>query len=97
MSDTGVPCGMVREVSEAADLAAEAGRNCTRRLHIEGLPERGDVEVLGLGFQSAAAGLESLDAPPRLDQHRAEILEWLGKRQAPPAAVDAVSGSGTKG
>lgn len=99
MSAAGIPCGMVREVSEAADLAAEAGRNCTQRLHIDGLPDRGDVEVLGLGFQSAAAELESLEAPPRLDQHRGEILEWLDGKAGAERSEDAepIAGSGTNG
>lgn len=97
MSAAGIPCGMVREVSEAADLAAEAGRSCTQRLHIDGLPDRADVEILGLGFQSAAAGVESLDAPPRLDQHRGEILEWLSKNSASPSVVEELPGSGTNG
>ena len=87
MSAAGIPCGMVREVSEAAELAAAAGRDCTQRLHIEGLPDRGDVDILGLGFQSASETRDPLEAPPRLDEHRDEILEWLGAGRASPAAA----------
>jgi crotonobetainyl-CoA:carnitine CoA-transferase CaiB-like acyl-CoA transferase len=99
MSAAGIPCGMVREVSEAADLAATAGRNCTRRLHIDGLPDRADIDILGLGFQSAATGVEALEAPPRLNQHRDEILEWLGKQAGSRHTTGAVHvpGSGTHG
>jgi len=91
MSAAGIPCGMVREVSEAAELAMAAGRNCTQQLHIDGLPDCADVDILGLGFQSASGRMDEIEAPPRLDQHRHEILEWLGTKRVVPAAADSVS------
>lgn len=86
MSAAGIPCGMVREVSEAAELAADAGRDCTIPMHVDGLPDRGDVQIMGRGFSTASTPLTSLDAPPRLDEHRAEIEKWLGSSSSSNAA-----------
>jgi CoA:oxalate CoA-transferase len=78
MSAAGIPCGMVREVSEAAEFAAGVGRDCTIPIHVEGLPDHDDVSIVGRGFSAASTPTTSLDAPPRLDEHRDEILQWLG-------------------
>ena len=77
MSAAGIPCGMVREVSEAAEFAAQAGRECTIPVHVDGLPDRDDVQVLGRGFSAASMPPSPIEAPPRLDEHRGEILRWL--------------------
>lgn len=86
MSAAGIPCGMVRNVSEAAELAAEAGRDATIPVRIEGLPERDDVQIMGRGFGAASIAVTALDAPPRLDEHRDEILQWLTRRPEADAA-----------
>jgi crotonobetainyl-CoA:carnitine CoA-transferase CaiB-like acyl-CoA transferase len=78
MSAAGIPCGMVRDVGEAAELAETAGRKIRRQITIPGLPGRDTVGVVGAGFAMASAEHESLPAPPRLDEHRSEILGWLG-------------------
>ncbi|WP_442679239.1 CaiB/BaiF CoA transferase family protein [Sphingomonas sp. ASY06-1R] len=86
MSAAGIPCGMVRNVSEAAELAAEAGRDSTIPVRIAGLPDRDDVQIMGRGFTAASIPLTSLDPPPRLDENRNEILGWLERRREADAA-----------
>jgi hypothetical protein len=76
----------VRNVSEAAELAAEAGRDSTIPVRIEGLPDRDDVQIMGRGFTAASIPPTSLDAPPRLDANRDEILCWLERRREADAA-----------
>jgi CoA:oxalate CoA-transferase len=76
LSGAGVPCGMVRGVSDAASLPGLDGRGLRLPVHIAGLPDRQDVAVLGAGF---AAGWSETDLPPppRLGEHTDEIREWL--------------------
>jgi len=85
MSAAGIPCGMIREVSEAADLAAEAGRRTRRAVTIPDLPGGEEVAVMGLGFDLSDTTPEPLEAPPRLDQHRDELLAWLASANAEEA------------
>jgi crotonobetainyl-CoA:carnitine CoA-transferase CaiB-like acyl-CoA transferase len=73
LSAAGVPCGMVRRVDEAAALADPT---TLMTLSIDGLAN-GDVRIPGTGFRMAASETQALDAPPRLDENRAEILAWL--------------------
>jgi crotonobetainyl-CoA:carnitine CoA-transferase CaiB-like acyl-CoA transferase len=74
LSAEGVPCGMVRTVNEAVELASEAAL-----LHsqIPGIPQSGTLAIPNAGFtmQPGAPGTD--EPPPRLDQHRDEILDWL--------------------
>jgi crotonobetainyl-CoA:carnitine CoA-transferase CaiB-like acyl-CoA transferase len=77
LSAAGVPCGMVREISEAATLPALEDRQLMRELEIPGLPSKEQVRVLGLGYRSVAGVTEALPRPPRLDENREEILKWL--------------------
>lgn len=72
MSAAGIPCGMVRRVEEAAALA---GQNAFISVDI---PDgREHVQVPGLGFNAAENVIAGCPPPPRLDEHREEILEWL--------------------
>jgi crotonobetainyl-CoA:carnitine CoA-transferase CaiB-like acyl-CoA transferase len=77
LSAAGVPCGMVREISEAATLPALEDRQLMRELEIPGLPLKEQVRILGLGYRSVAGVAEPLPRPPRLDENREEILKWL--------------------
>ena len=77
LSAHGIPCGMVREIGEAASLPELEGRQLLLPLTVPGLPQREAVHVLGAGFRSES-GIETRPgAPPRPDQHRREILDWL--------------------
>ncbi|MFB0872977.1 MULTISPECIES: CaiB/BaiF CoA transferase family protein [unclassified Sphingobium] len=73
LSAAGIPCGMVRRVDEAAALA---GEDALLSVMVEGLPNDAPVRLPGTGFHMEP-GHVATDAPPRLDQHRDEILAWL--------------------
>jgi len=79
LSAAGIPCGMVRDISQAMALPALDQRDLRIGLNIPGLPGGEDVAVLGPGFLSAQAGSTELGAPPTLGQHTAEIKAWLAK------------------
>lgn len=74
MSASGIPCGLVRSVDEAAGLA---GPDALLRLEIPGLPESEPVAIPNAGFRMVPDGPGTNAVPPRLDENRAEILEWL--------------------
>lgn len=80
MSAEGIPCGMVRSVGEAAALA---GEGALMALSIPDLPGGEDVAIPNAGFRMAPGAPGTGAPPPRLDQHRAEILAWLGMDAAP--------------
>ena len=74
MSDAGIPCGMVRRIEEAAELA---GPHSLLPLTIEGLPDGEQVHIPGTGFRDHAAPAAALAPPPALDGDREAILRWL--------------------
>lgn len=76
MSSAGIPCGMVRTVGEAIDLA---GDGAMLTLSIPGLPNEDTISVPGPGFRLPDEPPLKPEAPPRLDQHRDEILAWLAE------------------
>ena len=78
LSGIGVPCGMVRRVDEAAALA---GADALLPLTVPGLPGGGDIAIPNAGFRMTPDGPGTDVPPPRLDEHRAEILDWLGMRE----------------
>jgi crotonobetainyl-CoA:carnitine CoA-transferase CaiB-like acyl-CoA transferase len=75
LSDAGVPCGRVREVGEAISLPHLEARNLKLPLNVPGLPQ--PVSVLNAGFCLSGDGPHVDVPPPRLDEHRDEILRWL--------------------
>ena len=77
LSAAGIPCGMVRDISEAMSLPELSQRALQLPLRIPGLPEREDVAILGPGFQSSAGVTRQIDPPPRLGEHTREVLDWL--------------------
>src|SRR5690606_37328413 len=54
LSAAGLPCGMVRDISEAVSLPALDERQLCRPLAVPGLPGREQVGVLGPGFLGAS-------------------------------------------
>lgn len=85
MSAVGIPCGMVREVGEAAEFGHLKDRHLRLPLDIPGLPVGGSVDIVNAGFVMAEDG-PAVDAPPPvLNEHREQIIEWL--RAANPGSA----------
>ena len=82
MSAAGIPCGMVRSISEAASFAHLAERRAMLPLVIDGLPEQDRVNIVNAGFRMSSDGPDVTEAPPRLGEHGRELLEWLGYSRA---------------
>lgn len=78
LSAAGVPCGMVRDVTEAISLPQLGERKLTSRLHVAGLPEREDVDIVNAGFLFGEDLPGVRASPPRLGEHSFEILDSLG-------------------
>lgn len=76
MSAKGIPCGMVRRVEEASDLARDG---TMLELDLSDDAHRGRVTIPGPGFRIAPGDVGAGGPPPRLDQHRREILSWLAE------------------
>ncbi len=78
LSAAGVPCGMVREVSEAVSLEGLEERGIRIPLHVPGLPDRQDVGIVNAGFKFSQDTPHTDAAPPRFGEHSETILEALG-------------------
>jgi crotonobetainyl-CoA:carnitine CoA-transferase CaiB-like acyl-CoA transferase len=94
MSAAGLPCGMVREVSEAVALPHLAVRNALLPITVPGLPRNEQVHVVNAGFAMAAENPGVTDPPPRLGEHNDAILQWLGYTPEAIAALGMTTGSG---
>lgn len=80
MSAAGIPCGMVRRVDEAVALADE-GALVT--VPVPGLTDcQGEIRIPNAGFRIEPTGPVRSEPPPRLDEHREEILRWLSEDDA---------------
>ncbi|MXO58436.1 CoA transferase [Altererythrobacter salegens] len=74
LSAKGIPCGMIRTVNEAVDLASDAS---LLHVPIPGIPQIGTLAIPNAGFSMEPGAPGTDEPPPRLDQHREEILAWL--------------------
>jgi CoA:oxalate CoA-transferase len=78
LSDAGVPCGMVREVSEALGLEGLEDRDIRIPLHVSGLPDRQNVDIVNAGFKYSEGSPHIDQPPPKHGEHSESILESLG-------------------
>jgi len=89
LSAAGVPCGMVRDVTEAISLPQLGERKLTSRLHVKGLPDREDVDIVNAGFLFGEDPPGVRASPPRLGEHSREVLDGLGFTAAEVEALTA--------
>lgn len=78
LSAAGVPCGMVRDVSEAVSLQGLDERGIRIPLNVPGLPDREDVEIVNAGFKFSQDSPHLDQPPPRAGEHGEDILKSLG-------------------
>jgi crotonobetainyl-CoA:carnitine CoA-transferase CaiB-like acyl-CoA transferase len=78
LSQAGIPCGMVREVSEAIGLDGLVERGIKLPLTVPSLPDRQEVAIVNAGFKFSQDSPHIDVAPPRHGEHTEEILESLG-------------------
>jgi crotonobetainyl-CoA:carnitine CoA-transferase CaiB-like acyl-CoA transferase len=78
LSAAGIPCGMVRDVTEAVALSGLRERGVTLPLRVPSLPSRQDVEIVNAGFLCNHDSPQVSSPPPRNGEHSNEILASLG-------------------
>ena len=74
LSAINIPCGKIRHVGEAAQLC---GSRALLNVNIKGLPGGEAVAVPNAGFDMRPGAPGTDEPPPKLDQNREEILQWL--------------------
>jgi len=74
LSEAGIPCGKIRRVGEAAQLCQP---DSLLEIEIDGIPCEGTVAVPNAGFRMSPGQPGTHEPPPRINQHRDEILAWL--------------------
>jgi CoA:oxalate CoA-transferase len=77
LSAAGVPCGMVRDVAEAITLPRLSERQLTSPLHVEGLPDRQNIDIVNAGFLFGNDPAGVREPPPRLGEHTEQVLKSL--------------------
>jgi len=87
LSRAGIPCGKIRHVSEAAELS---GKGAILDIDLEDYPGTAKVSVPNAGFRMEPGAPGTTEPPPRIDEHREEILQWLAslKRSAGRETVE---------
>lgn len=74
LSASGIPCGKIRRVSEAAQLSRPGA---LLDIAMDGGPGGGRIAVPNVGFRMEPGAPGTDQPPPRLNQNREEILQWL--------------------
>ncbi len=77
LQGSGVPCGAVWSVGQVLESDWAVSRGVVQCVQH---PELGQVRLTKPPFEFNGASLPITKAPPRLDEHRTEILEWLKKQ-----------------
>ena len=78
LSAAGIPCGMVRDVAEAASLPHLHERGIKIPLQVPGLPSPSPVDIVNAGFTFTEGGPTVADPPPVHGQDTEDVLTWLG-------------------
>jgi crotonobetainyl-CoA:carnitine CoA-transferase CaiB-like acyl-CoA transferase len=78
LSDAGIPCGMVRDVTEAVSLSGLRERGVTLPLRVPTLPGNKDIAIVNAGFLCNRDSPQVTAPPPRHGEHSDEILASLG-------------------
>jgi CoA:oxalate CoA-transferase len=78
LSNAGIPCGMVRDVSEAVSMSGLHERGVTLPLHVASLPSNQDVSIVNAGFLCDHDSPHVSLPPPQHGEHSDEILASLG-------------------
>jgi crotonobetainyl-CoA:carnitine CoA-transferase CaiB-like acyl-CoA transferase len=93
LSSAGIPCGMVRDVTEAVSMSGLGERGVTLPLHVPALPGKQDVTIVNAGFL-CDRDTPYVDAPPpQHGEHGDEILASLGFSHEERKAILAANGS----
>ena len=87
LNAAGVPCGMVRDVSEAVSLDGLDDRGIRIPLEVPGLPDRQNVDIVNAGFKFSQDSPFIDEPPPRRGEHGEDILESLGFDAAERAEI----------
>jgi crotonobetainyl-CoA:carnitine CoA-transferase CaiB-like acyl-CoA transferase len=77
MSAAGIPCGMVRDVAEAASLPHLRDRGVKIPLKVPGLPLPNAIDIVNAGFLFQEGGPTVSEPPPAHGQHTEDVLKWL--------------------
>jgi CoA:oxalate CoA-transferase len=78
LSSAGIPCGMVRDVTEAISLPGVEERGIKLPLHVPSLPDEKNVAIVNAGFVFKDDSPQVDVAPPRHGEHSHAILTDLG-------------------
>jgi formyl-CoA transferase len=95
LSSAGIPCGMVRDVTEAISMSGLAERGVTLPLHIPALPGKQDVTIVNAGFLCDRDTPYVNAPPPQHGEHSDEILASLGFNDEERNAILAANGTDT--
>jgi crotonobetainyl-CoA:carnitine CoA-transferase CaiB-like acyl-CoA transferase len=77
MSASGIPCGMVRDVAEAASLPHLRDRGMKIPLKVPALPQPAAIDIVNAGFLFQEGGPTVSEPPPAHGQHTEDVLKWL--------------------